>query len=120
LAVGPLDYDQTKFRELNATGTAFNFYEPSPNHQFVITGMRIKANRSVSATVDAEIIIYEASSVDSIVVDKTLHEEALIRGEGANLFPVRILVAEGQCVNAKTSDASVFITILGFFIDAGP
>ena len=118
VATGPLAYDDTTFKELGAINTGVNFYTPKPNQQFVITGMRIKANRSVSNTTDAEIIIYEASTSDTTTVDKTLHEEALIRGEGADLFPLHILVNEGKFINAKTDDASVFVTILGYYIEA--
>lgn len=118
LAVAPLKYDDSVFKELATINTGVNFYAPSPVQQFVITGMRIKANRDVSNTVDAEIIIYEAATSDTTTVDKILHQEALVRGEGADLFPLHILVSEGKFINAKTDDNSIFITILGYYIEA--
>ncbi len=118
LAQTPPAFDLTKFQELSIADTAFNFYSPRPQQKFVITGMRIKANRAVSNTVDATIIVYEAEQVDTTTVGKVLHEEALIRGEGATLLPINLEVAKGKWINAKTDDASVFITILGFFTAA--
>lgn len=122
LVVAPLHFDETKFQELSVADAIVNFYLPKPKQQFIITGMRIKANRAVSNTVDATIVIFEADSSTSGgaggTPDKVLHQEALIRGEGANLFPVNILVNEGAYINAKTDDASVFITIFGYYIEA--
>ena len=43
LVVAPVGYDEVKFQEMNATATAFNFYLPKPEQQFVITVIRVKA-----------------------------------------------------------------------------
>lgn len=117
LAVGPVAYDLAVFNRLNAADTAFNFYEPLPGKQLVITGMRVKANRDVSNVTDATVIIHEADSPASTTVDRILHQDALIRGEGADLIPLNILVNEGAFVNAKTSEPSIFITIWAHFIE---
>lgn len=116
LIVAPFAHDETKFVELAEDDIAYNFYGPKAGFEFVITGMRIKANRQVSNTVDATIIIYEASAAGTTVVDKILHEEAMIRGESATLLPMNILVNEGKYINAKTSDDDVFMTIMGYRI----
>ena len=116
IVVGVFSHDLTMFVKLEVDDTAYNFYVPRDGEQFVITGMRIKASRSVSNTVDAEIIIYEAEGPTDLTVIKILHEEAMIRGESATLNPMNILVAQGVFVNAKTTDPTVYITIMGYYI----
>jgi len=64
-------YDDTAFNEMTATGTAYNFYPPKTGFQFVITFIRLKASRSVSNTIDATIILYEADSVTETTVGIT-------------------------------------------------
>jgi hypothetical protein len=116
LIVAPYEYDETQFIELAEVNTAYNFYKPKMGMQFVITGMRIKADRNVSTTVDATVEIYEAALPDTTTSDKILHEEAMVRGESATLLPTNILVRMGKFVNAKTTDDNIFMTVMGYYI----
>ena len=106
------------FKELAVADTAYNFYVPVANKRFVITGITIKADRDVSNTVDAIVIIYEASSEDTLTVDKEIYQEAMIRGERATLLPLNIILNEGVWLNAKTSDDDIYMTIMGYYIPA--
>jgi len=115
LVVAPLAYDETEFRELAEDDTAYNFYAPKPDHQFVITGFSMKADRDVSTTVDAEVIIYEATSTSEATVSKVLFQEAMVRGERTSLS-THILVNAGVWINAKTSDDDIHMTIMGYYI----
>lgn len=116
LVVAPLNYSTSIFKELSTT-SPFNFFGPLPDKQFVITGFNLKAARSVSNTVDARVIIYEASEIDSAVEDEVLFEDAMIRGERTGYTNTNILVNPGKWINASTSEASVFVTVLGYYID---
>lgn len=116
LVVAPLAYDETEFRELAAANTAYNFYVPKSGQQFVITGIRAKADRQVSNTDDANVVIYEAAAPDATTVSKVLHQEAMIRGESIALLPVNIIVNTGVWVNAKTTDDDIHMTIFGYYI----
>jgi hypothetical protein len=118
VAVGPLEFDNTIFQALDAADTAFNFYEGRAGENFIVSGLRLKATRSVDNATDATIIIYEASSASSTVVDKIIYQEGLVRGESASFLPVNILVTEGKYVNAKTDDATVNINIVGYYVDS--
>lgn len=117
LVTAPLNYSESAFKELSATGTAFNFFGPLPDKQFVVTGFSLKANRNVSTTVDARVVIYEASVIDSTTEDKILFEDAMVRGERTGYTNTNIIVNQGKWINATTTDASIFITILGYYID---
>lgn len=116
LVTAPLAYDETVFKELAVANTAYNFYKSQSGRQFVVTCIRAKADRDVSNTVDAVVVIYEASSETTTTVDKILHQEALIRGESVTLIPLNILVAAGKYVNAKTTDDDIHMTIMGYYV----
>lgn len=120
LVVGPHSYSETIFQSMTAADTAYEFYAPLPGEQFVITGIRVKATTGVHATNDATIIIYEGDSSTTLTVDKTLHQEAMVKGENATLLPLQILVRPGKHVLGKTDDAIVFMTVMGYFIDELP
>ncbi len=116
LVVAALAYDDTAFKELAEPDTAYNFYKSRSGRQFVITGIRAKADRQVSTTVDADVVIYEATSESTTVVDKVLHQEALVRGESITLLPMNVLVTAGKYVNAKTTDDDIHMTIMGYYV----
>lgn len=116
LIVASFAYDDTVFIELAEPDTAYSFYRPLAGQQFVITGIRAKADRQVSPVTDAEVIIYEAGAADTLTVDKVLHEDALVAGEDVTLLPLNLLVNEGKFVNAKTSDDDIHMTIFGYYI----
>lgn len=114
--VSPYAYDETVFKELAEVTTAYNFYKSKSGQQFVITGINAKADRQVSTTDDADVVIYEADSETSLTVDKVLFQEAMVRGEKASLFPLNILVNKGKFVNAKTTDDDIHMTITGYYV----
>lgn len=116
LVVAPLSYSETVFKELAEDNTAYNFYEPKPGKQFVITGIRAKADRDVSPTVDASVVIYEAESIDTTTESKVLHQEAMVKAESFTLLPVFILVNPGVWINAKTTDDDIHMTIMGYYV----
>ena len=114
LIVAPLAYDETVFKELAEPDTAYSFYKPKPGQQFVMTLIRAKADRQVSNTDDADVVIYEADSDGATMVDKVLHQEAMVRGESVTL-QMNLLVAPGKYLNAKTTDDDIHMTIMGYY-----
>lgn len=118
LVTAPLHYSETVHKELAVDATAYNFYGPKPGKQFVITGLIYNADQQVSNTAGAEVIIYEAGTVDTTTVDKVLHQDDMIRNDRVVAVPLYILVNGGKWINAKTSDDDVHMTIMGYYIDA--
>jgi hypothetical protein len=116
LVVAPLSFDETKFVELEEPNTAYNFYGPRPDSQFVMTGFIAKADKQVSSTVDATVIIYEADSESTTTVDKTLFQVAMVEGDLVIPTPINILVRPGKYINAKTDDDDIHMTVIGYFI----
>lgn len=103
----------TAFNSLTVINTAFNFFIPLSGQEFVITS--IFFDTPAAAT---NIDIYESSSVISIVVDKTILH---ISTSGKNFFPITFpfggfpTVTEGKFLNAKTDNATVNMTIMGYY-----
>lgn len=109
-------YHQPKFMELNAINTAFNFYPPIANQQFVITGLTAKAGQAVSTSMNAIVVVYESTSATSTTGTKVLFQTGMIRNDQVELVPLKMLITEGRFINAKTSDAVVFMNIMGYYI----
>lgn len=117
LVTAPFAYDETVFKELAAANTAYNFYKPKPGEQFVITGVLFRADKQVSSTVDATVVIYEATTDATTTVSKVLIQFAVVQGDIINATGLNLLVSEGRYVNAKTDDDDVHMTIMGYYID---
>jgi hypothetical protein len=115
--ISPLAYDETVFNELAAVDTAYNFYKPRVGKQFVITGVGFRADKQVSSTVDATVVIYGATTGATTTVSKVLIQFAVVQGDIIIATPLNILVAEGRYVNAKTDDDDIHMTIMGHYVD---
>lgn len=118
LVVSPLSYDDTSFNELAEIDTAYNFYEPSPGKQFVITAILAYGDKQVSNVTNATVIIYEASTIDTIVVDKILLQFEIGQNQSIPVSALRTLVSLGKWINAKTDDDDVHMTIMGYYINS--
>ncbi len=118
LVSAPFAYDDTVFRELAEPDTAYNFYPPKAGQQFVITGVLFRADKQVSSTVDATVVIYEATTAATTTVSKVLIQFAVVQGDIINPTALNLLVNEGRYVNAKTDDDDIHMTILGSYVDA--
>ncbi len=118
LVTAPFAYDDTVFKELAAIDTAYNFYLPKAGQQFVITGVLFRADKDVSNTADATVVIYEATTGSTTTVAKVLIQFAVVRDDIINATALNLLVTEGLYVNAKTTDDDIHMTILGSYVDA--
>lgn len=108
--------DKSKFHSMDGTG-AFSFFPPIAGQQFCITLMYYRAGQSVNPTTDADVIVYQDDEIDgtAAAADDVLHQDALVKGASATL-PALLLVDAGKFVNAKTSDPTVSMTIMGHYI----
>ena len=110
IVVAPLDYSEPIERNLDTADTAFNFLAPISGHSIVITDIIVSADKSVSPTDPAEIDIYQADAVGSLIQSPALISPRLNRGEDIVLTGLNWLVPEGKWINAKTNDNNVLIT----------
>lgn len=112
----PFAYDETVFNELATDNVAFNFYTPKAGKQFVVTGISAVADKQVSSTVSADVVVYEATSSSTTTVDKILFQTAMVQDQINILIPLNILVTAGKYINAKTTDDDIHMTIMGYYI----
>jgi hypothetical protein len=117
LVTAALKYSDPVYFALDSAATAFNFFTPHTSKQVIITGFSLKAARTVSASVDAEVILYEADSFTDTSVSKVLYQDAMLRGERSGFSNTNTKVTHGKWVNAKTSDPTVHITVWGYYIN---
>tara|TARA_R100001086_G_scaffold246609_1_gene179133 strand:- start:251 stop:652 length:402 start_codon:yes stop_codon:yes gene_type:complete len=108
--------DLVSFQKMDTPDTAYNFFRPREGMQFCITALSLRANKDVSDATDAEVIIYETTSDSSVVVAETLLEDALVRFGVYTFTSLHILVNPGVFVSGKTTDATVYANLLGFYI----
>lgn len=117
LVVAPLSYDETEFNELAVDNTAYNFYEPKPEKQFVITGFLAVGDQQITANANANVVIYEAGDTSTTTVDKILIQFVIKQDQSIPAIGLRVLVRPGKFINAKTDDDDVHMTIMGHYID---
>ena len=117
VVVSPLSYNETSFNTMDIIDTAYNFFEPLPNKQFVITGMLVFADKDVGDASDTVIIVYEASDNTTTTVDKILLQFGMGKLTSLPFPSLNLLVNPGKWISAKTGDDDVHMTILGYYID---
>lgn len=112
LITSPIDYSDSITQELTTINTAFNLIEPKAGSSIVITDILVSSAKTVSNTDPADIEIYEAGQIDTIVVDNSIVRPQLLRASNLPLTGLNLLVPEGKFVNAKTDDATVLVTLM--------
>jgi hypothetical protein len=117
LITAPLDFSDTYTQEVNATATAFNFIGPVTGKQFVITDILLYANKDVGVN-DASVQIYEATSASSTTESKTILDIEMVKQTSRDITGLNLLTSEGVWLNIKTDDATIFATLMGYYVDA--
>jgi len=116
ILVRQLKFGEGKFQALDTIDTAFNFFLARAGQRFVITGILINSNKDVGAN-GAIVDIYEAGSTTSTTIDNQLARVNITKNQTVPIPGIFLAVSEGKFVNGKTDDATVNITIGGYFID---
>ena len=112
LVVAPLSYSTPVTKQLAVADTAYNFIEPLAGHFIVITDIIASAGKTVSNTTPADVVVYQASAIDTATVDDVIVQPQLLRGASSPLTGMNLEVPAGKWVNAKTDDAAVLLTIM--------
>ena len=113
LVVAPVDYSGVVQATLGTINTAVNLLEPSQGQQIVITDIILTANREVGVN-DATVDLYLADSPTALVftpADAVLSLELEKNGKLA-LNGLNLITRAGAWINAKTNDATIFVTIM--------
>lgn len=116
LIIAPISYSSPTFQEMTSVNTAYNFIKPKVGHEIVITSIIVNANKGVSSTDGALIEIYTANSDTSIVPIDDILTVQLVKNARQVLTGLNFKVASGVWINAVTDDATIFLTIAGFYL----
>lgn len=118
LVTAPLEFSNMFNAQAVAANTAYNVVLPKIGKQFIITDLILYGNKDVDNTNDATVVVYEASAIDSLVVDETIFNNEIPRRGDLPLTGLNIEVSSGAWVNIKTSSETIFINIGGYYVDA--
>ena len=110
----PYAYDSVKAITLGVDDQVYNFYKPIVGKSFVVTGIVLNANKSVTS--ECIIDVYQGSSVADSDTTLNILKVELLKNTSMTLLGLNILVQDGKWVNAKTDDDDVFCTIMGYYI----
>ena len=110
-------YDQTFQDSMTSTNTAYNLIVPKTANQFIITGLVINADKNVSATDGAVVEVYEATDATTTTATKTILTLNIGKNSTIPLTGILIQTTKGLFINAKTDDATVNITLLGYYLE---
>ena len=114
----PLDFSTpTAGNPLITPNVAFNFREPRPRQVFIITEIILSTDNSISAN-GAEVTIYEATSIDSTIVDSEILTVTMPSRTIVPLLGLNWIGNENRWINAKTDDATVNVTLGGYYATA--
>ena len=112
LIVAPLQYSKSVAQDLDPINTAFSFIEPRMGQKIVITDIIASADKNVSVTSPADIVIYTADGPEQLTPTEVIVNPQLIRADNLPLIGLNMLVDQGLWVNAKTDDNIVKVTIM--------
>lgn len=117
MIVNDADYSLSYNATVAVADTAYNFVGPVAGKQFVIKNIFLYGNISLSAVADTTVNIYEADSPSTTTVSKDVITTQLGRQVRRDLPPMNLIISAGKWVNIKASDATVYATILGYYVD---
>ena len=112
LVVAPIAYSTPVQQVMDATGTAFNFIVPVQGKSIVITDVIVSANKNVSNTTPADIVIYESGAANSLTNIETILQPQLTGASNLAITGLNLIIPKGVWVNASTDDATVLLTIM--------
>jgi len=111
-----LKFGVGQFQALDTIDTAFNFFVARAHERFVITGILINTNKDIGVN-GATFDLYESSSTSSTTIDKQLARVNILKNDTVTIPGTFVAVTEGKFLNGKTDDATVNVTVGGYFID---
>lgn len=118
LITAPIEYSSAYNATLDVAATAYNLVLPKAGKRFVITDLLMYANKNVDNVTEAAVVLYEASSEISTTVAAEIVSTEMLRSATRDFIGLNLITSESVHINAKTSDDDVFVTLMGYYIDA--
>lgn len=118
LVTAPLQYSTPVEREMLIPDLAYNFIEPQPGQEIIVTDIIASADRNVSNTTPADVMIYESDGIDSLVNIQNIARPQLVRSANASYTGLNLIIPQGTWLNAITDDAGILLFIYYYYVPA--
>ena len=119
LVTAPLSFSEPYTATVNATGTAFVIARGYASKRFVVTDILLDADRNVSANTAGTVQIYEAVSATATAVYKNVLTIEMLKNTNRVITGLNMVVSEGYWLNIQTTDATIYATVLGYYVTNG-
>lgn len=122
LSVSPVSASRSFNATLSVDDTVVNIIKAKAYNNFYITGALLAADQGVSNTTSAIVSIYVGDSGSTSLVDSidTLLTIPLSRNDTRDITGIYVKAPKGKWINGVTTDNSVFVTILGYYLPEEP
>ena len=117
LVTAPLSFSVPTSNNMVLINTPYNFIEPQPGQSIIITNVIASADKNVSNTDPANVVVYQSDGVNSLNNLGTLVQPQLLRGANQN-FLMNLIVGEGVWVNATTNDDAILLFLYYYYVPA--
>ena len=117
LVTAPLSFSVPTSNNMVLIDTPYNFIEPQPGQSIIITNVIVSADKNVSNTDPANVVVYQSDGVNSLNNLGTLVQPQLLRGANQN-FLMNLIVGEGVWVNATTNDDAILLFLYYYYVPA--
>lgn len=117
LVTAPLSFSVPTSNNMVLINTPYNFIEPQPGQSIIITNVIVSADKNVSNTDPANVVVYQSDGINSLTNLGTLVQPQLLRGENLN-FLMNLIVGEGVWVNATTNDDAILLFLYYYYVPA--
>jgi hypothetical protein len=118
LVTSPLSYSESYYNAMAVVDTAYVVAKPLAGKRFVVTDILLDADKNVSANTAGTIVLYESSTETSTTPSKTVLTVEMLKNTARVITGINLIVTTGEWLNIKTTDATIYATILGYYVDA--
>lgn len=118
LVTGTLDFSEAFNITLGTANTPVNITTPIAGKNFIITDILLYGNRNIGVN-DATVVIYENEDGPvGTVQDKIILQTEVLKQSARDITGLNLEVSSSVWVNAITDDDDVFITMMGYYVEA--
>lgn len=119
LLVRPLKYSNPYYVLVDTPDTAFEVVPAIASMRFVMTGILISTTKTFASATTAETItIYEANAADLSTNLRTIFKLDMLKNDRLPATGLNLQMANSRSLVAIGSDASVDVTIAGYYVGA--
>lgn len=118
LVVSNLSFSRSFTQSIDVANTAFNLVLPEDSQKFIVTDIILTGDKSISTVTDATVVIYETTSLVSLVEDNVLLEVDVARSATLIIDGLNLITEEAsKFINIKSTDVNIKATLMGFYVE---